>query len=138
MNVYLDTSIVLRRLLKQKNSLRSWGSWKNVYSSQLLQIEALRTFDRIRLQNLITDKELAVVIKQFNEVSSCVHEIPISSQVVNRACQSFPTIIGTLDALHLASAIILKNELDIPLVFLTHDKQLGIAAGTLGFDVEGI
>jgi hypothetical protein len=47
-------------------------------------------------------------------------------------------VIGTLDAIHLASAVTLRDGLNEDLVFATHDRQQAIGARALGFEVIGI
>jgi hypothetical protein len=44
-----------------------------------------------------------------------------------------PTIVRTLDAVHLASAIVLRERRNMDLQFATHDAQQAIAARALGF-----
>jgi hypothetical protein len=44
-----------------------------------------------------------------------------------------PTIVKTLDAIHLASAIVIRERRGIELLFATHDTQQAIAARALGF-----
>ncbi|MBK9498241.1 MAG: hypothetical protein IPO06_02470 [Leptospiraceae bacterium] len=65
--------------------------------------------------------------------------IEITESIKQKSAEPFPTIIGTLDAIHLSSALILREEnkkLDITI--LTHDSQLSTAAIAMGFAVAGI
>src|SRR5690242_13851723 len=59
MTVYVDTSVVVRVLLREPNPVRSWGQWNKAYSSALWRVEALRTVDRLRLTHDISDTEVA-------------------------------------------------------------------------------
>ncbi len=43
--VYVDTSVVLRVLLHEPNSVGIWGQWNKAYSSALWRVEALLTHD---------------------------------------------------------------------------------------------
>lgn len=53
--------------------------------------------------------------------------------MLNRAAGPFPTVIGTLDAIHLASALLWREAEPGPeLRVLTFDRQLELCAGTLG------
>ena len=54
-----------------------------------------------------------------------------------RASETFPTVVGTLDAIHLATALAVREVEPIDLL-LTHDAQLGTAARSLGFSVLGV
>lgn len=47
-------------------------------------------------------------------------------------------LIGTLDALHLATALVLAPLLDAPLHFATHDAQLARCARASGLSVVGV
>jgi len=136
--VYLDTSVVLRKLLRQKGLIHGWGSWDRVYASELLWLESMRVLDRLRIEQALNDSELSRVVKQLNHVRSALFEIPLQPAIVERASQSFSTVIRTLDALHLATALKLRETREKELHFLTHDKQLGLAAEILGFPVAGI
>jgi predicted nucleic acid-binding protein len=49
MTVYVDTSVVVRVLLREPNPVQIWGQWNKAYSSALWRVEALRTADRLRL-----------------------------------------------------------------------------------------
>ena len=138
MIVYLDTSVVLRKLLHQKRLIHGWGSWDRVYASELLWLESMRVLDRLRIEQLLNDSELSRVVKQLNHVRSALFEIPLQPAIVERASQPFSTVIRTLDALHLATALKLRETREKDLHFLTHDKQLGLAAEILGFPVAGI
>jgi len=39
--------------------VRTWAQWEHAYSSELLRVEVLRTIDRNRLRNALTDREVA-------------------------------------------------------------------------------
>jgi len=56
---------------------------------------------------------------------------------LQRAGETFPTMVGTLDAIHLATVLSIRETENMDLL-LTHDSQLGTAARSLGFDVLGI
>ena len=63
--------------------------------------------------------------------------VPLSNPILERASQSFLTSLGTLDALHLATALRLIEVGGIDLIFLTHDSELALAARSVNFAVEG-
>ena len=44
-----------------------------------------------------------------------------------------PTIVKTLDAIHIATASLIQERLHSQLVFITHDQQQAKAARALGF-----
>jgi len=137
MIVYLETSILLRRLFRQIHPIKQWGSWEEAYTSELSRIEALRTIDRFRLQNKMGDEEVAYAVKGLEDILKEIDEIRISPSVLHKASQAHPTIIGTLDAIHLASAYLWQEDYQKEILFLSHDVQLGRAALALGMNATG-
>ncbi len=137
MIVYLDTSVVLRVLFRETNPVNVWGKWAKAYSSSLWRVEALRTVDRLRLSGSLSDGEVADLVRDILIVHETLAIQSVSEGILQRASDSFPTIVGTLDALHLATALAIREfeELDL---FMTHDLQLSTAARSLGFTVLGI
>jgi hypothetical protein len=57
--------------------------------------------------------------------------------VLDRAAQPMPTELGTLDAIHLASALLWKEALGVDPVMATHDKAVALAAQAHGLKVVG-
>ena len=62
--------------------------------------------------------------------------ILFTNQVFQRASEPFSTVVGTLDAIHLATALSIREIENVDLL-LTHDSQLATAAKSLGFEVMG-
>ena len=58
--------------------------------------------------------------------------IEMTGAVKERASNAFPTAIGTLDAIHLSSALIGQEHTDEEVLILTFDGQMLICAGALG------
>ena len=59
MIAYLDTSVLLRILLKQENRLDLTKLPQEKYSSELLGIECRRAIDRLRLESKLGDEAVA-------------------------------------------------------------------------------
>lgn len=137
MIVYLDTSVILRRLFGQPKSMTKWGEWEAAYTSEVGRVEAFRTIDRERLQSHLQDAEVASAVHRLEEILCRLGEITIGRTVLRRAAQSYPTIVTTLDAIHLASALIWQERFQRELTFLTHDVQLGTAAQAMGMKTDG-
>jgi predicted nucleic acid-binding protein len=136
MNVYLDTSVVLRVLFREPNPIDFWGKWERAYSSALWRIEALRTVDRLRLLHEITDIEVADLVRDIQTTHETFAICPLDERILQRASETFPTVVGTLDAIHLATAISIRESDKVDFL-LTHDSQLGTAARSVGFHVRG-
>ena len=136
MNVYLDSSVVLGRLQGERVPTIPWARWEHAYSSVLLRAEVLRTIDRSRLRQALTDQNVAELISRAHAVFDTL-ELVTMSPPIDRASQSFPTALGTLDALHLATALRLREIGGIEMTFLTHDAELSVAARSMNFPVKG-
>ncbi len=137
MNVYLDSSVVLRRLRRESSPIPGWAQWERAYASVLLRVEVLRTIDRLRLGGLITDGQVAQLLDQAQTIFSTINFVPLSDAILQRAAESFLTALGTLDALHLATALRLREAGSIDLTFLTHDTELALAARSVNLPVNG-
>lgn len=137
MTVYVDTSVVLRILLHEPNPIGIWGQWKKAYSCSLWRVEALRTVDRLRLGREISDTEVAELVREIRIIHETFAIHPVTSPVLQRASETFPTVVGTLDAIHLATALSIREIEKLDLL-LTHDSRLATAARSLGFEVMGI
>ena len=136
MIVYLDTSVVLRVLFREPHPIDIWGKWDKAYSSALWRVEALRTVDRLRLLHEISDREVADLVRDVQMIHETFAIYPLDERILQRASETFPTVIGTLDAIHLATAVFIREAQVIDLL-LTHDSQLGTAARSLGFRIAG-
>ncbi|MBA3775707.1 MAG: PIN domain-containing protein [Betaproteobacteria bacterium] len=137
MTVYLDSSVVVRWLRRESVSLPGWGGWEHVYASVLLRVETLRTIDRIRLSGAVDDAGVAELMARAGAVFEVVEFVPLSAVILARASQSFLTSLGTLDALHLSTALRLVEAGSMELTFLTHDAELAVAARSVNLAVEG-
>lgn len=137
MNVYIDTSVLLRVLFHESFPISVWGSWDSAYSSSLLRVEALRTVDRLRLSGHLNDEEVAVLTRDIQAACDTVALVPPDDSILHRAGGSYPTVIGTLDAIHLATALAIRQTRKLDL-FLTHDRRLGLAAQSVGLEVLGM
>jgi uncharacterized protein len=133
---YLDTSVALRVLLRQPGALRFWDRWTEIYASEVLKVEARRVVDRLRLGSLLDDDGVARAHEELVRLESSVHFVALSPAVLERAARPMPTVVKTLDALHIASALLLRERRRAAPVFATHDLQQATAARALGFGVS--
>ena len=133
MIVYLDTSVVLRPLLDQPKRLSFWGEWEAAYSSELMGVECRRVIDRLRLESIFDDREVAEAIERLIQIEKAIKRIRLNKSIIRAASQTMPTIVKTLDAFHLTSAIAVRERRSLELLFATHDNQQATAARALGF-----
>ncbi|MCK6556929.1 hypothetical protein L6Q96_20490 [Candidatus Binatia bacterium] len=138
MIVYLDASVVLRAVLREGVPIESWGRWKTAYASEMLGVEARRAVDRLRLTGALDDAAVVAAIATLARVERGLRHVALSRAVLRRASLPMGTVVKTLDALHLASALLLRERQHIELTFATHDRQQATAARALGFECIGV
>ena len=137
MIVYLDTSALLRLVLREPGALEDLRKSDGFVSSELLAVESLRTIDRLRLQGALSAEEAALRREVVDEWLEAVDLVLLQRPVLARASEPFPTPIGTLDALHLATALVWQDRMRQSLVLATHDRDLALAARSYGLEVRG-
>ncbi len=89
------------------------------------------------LGELATDDDVALARVALRELLESFRLVDLTRDVLNRAAQPFPTTLGTLDALHLSTALLLREEFE-ELRMGTHDAALARAAVAEGFEVFGV
>lgn len=136
MNVYVDSSVLLRVVLGEPGRLRIWPKIENPVSSELIRLECLRTIDRARIRLRLRDVDVSRHRAEVLETIEAFDLIQLDSRVLERAAEPFPTMIGSLDAIHLASALLARAEFD-DLALATHDGGLATAGRAVGFQVHG-
>jgi hypothetical protein len=71
-------------------------------------------------------------------VLQSIEVVEPSRPILAQAAQPLPTELGTLDSIHLATALSWREGSGADLVMATHDVALGIAARSFGLRVVGI
>lgn len=131
--VYVDSSVVARRTLNQPGALHEI-TWTSAVSSELIIGEVFRTIDRLRLSGGAPEAELAKFREDADKNLAILSLVPVDRVVLKRSGGPFPTLIKTLDAIHLATALLWADHAG-GIVFLTHDRQLALAARACGLKV---
>jgi predicted nucleic acid-binding protein len=135
---YIDTSALLRIVLRETGALEDLRSYDGLVSSELIAVESARTIDRLRLQGSLTTDEAATRFRAVNDWLEAIDLVLLRPPVLSRASEPMPMPLGTLDALHLATALIWRDRMGPLPTMATHDAALGVAAQAFGFDVRGI
>ncbi|MGH3869987.1 MAG: type II toxin-antitoxin system VapC family toxin [Pseudonocardiaceae bacterium] len=125
--IYLDSS-ALMKLIRMENetaALREWlgeRSEQPVVSSELGRVEVLRAARRVGGRALT----------EARAVVADIDLVPLDRTVHDLASDIGDPLLRTLDALHLASAVLLSDELT---VFVAYDQRLTSAAQAAGLVV---
>jgi len=135
---YIDSSVLLRIVLRQPNAIKEWSTIEQGIGSALLEVECLRTLDRLRLAEGLADEEIAVRRESVFRLIEAMEIVELTRSVLARASQPLPTTLGTLDALHLATALLWREWTGADVVMTTHDGTLATAAKASGLRVVGV
>jgi predicted nucleic acid-binding protein len=135
---YVDTSALLRIVLREPGALADLRSYDALVSSELIAIESSRTIDRLRLQGSLRTEEAAARLQIVAGWLEAIDLVLLRPPVLSRASEPLPTPVGTLDGIHLATALSWRDRVGPLQVVATHDAALGLAARAFGFEVIGI
>ena len=114
---YLDTSAFMKLVVAEQYgpALRRWATkHSHLVSSDLLRAEALRTARRMSPEVVVATRAALDVV--------AIGAVP--SEIYERAAELDPSILRTLDAIHLAWALALGDELE---GIVTYDDRLAAA-----------
>jgi len=125
--IYLDSSALMKlvRLEDETVALRDWlreRPEQSAVSSELGRAEVLRAARRVGGRALT----------EAHAVLGDIDLVPLDRAVQDLAADIGPPLLRTLDALHLASAILFSEEL---MAFIAYDHRLTSAAQAAGLNV---
>ena len=130
---YVDTSAAIKLLAQEAHS----GAFAKFYddqaegvwvSSALLRIELVRAVGRV----------LPSALPDARDLLDAFEFVAIDDDIVEAAMGEPDRMLRSLDAIHLATAMLWRESSSADLVFATHDTALGIAARSSGFRVVGL
>jgi len=133
--VYLDSSSLLAVVFGQVDSEPTWTGFDQVFTSSLTWVEVSRTLHRMEREQPLFDARAAMAA--VFDVGRAVTTVELTPAIQRRAADPFPNTIRTLDAIHLATALLIRETEQPDLVFATHDRQQAQVARSLGFGVIG-
>jgi predicted nucleic acid-binding protein len=133
---YLDSSITIDAITG-KPAL-AWDRTDHHCFSELGGIEARRTLQRLQFEGALDDERFLDALQQLVLIEQTAEVVEMDRQILQRAAAPFPTAIKTLDAIHLATAMTLREYRYPDLVFATHDRRLGMVAQMVEFPVVGV
>ncbi len=134
---YLDSSVLLRILLREPKKLDEISRFSELVSNELIRVECLRVLYRLRLNGRLSDDKLTNAVIQAQEFLAELSIIPLTTLVLDRASLPLPTVIGTLDAIHICSAQLWSERKGKKITMLSHDLQVLSSARALGMSALG-
>jgi hypothetical protein len=132
--VYVDTRVSsVRSSARLRRSTGATGTL--AYASEILGVEARRAIDRLRLNAALDDAGVEECQQELSRIEQFIGCVQLTQLVLRRASLPMSTFMRTLDAVHLASVLILQERNGEELVFATHDSRQAMGARALGFNV---
>lgn len=123
--LYVDTSALVKLVVHEAESEAleaELNRWSDRATSALTTVELPRAVARRELEDVVRPELVDVLLAVIDEVS-------VNREVLRTAAQLGPPELGTLDAIHLASALSLGEDLG---GLLSYDRQLLQAAAGVG------
>lgn len=136
MTGYIDSSVLLRILFREKGKLTTIRKYTCLVSSELLRVECFRVLYRYRLLQQVSDEALGELTVLANDFIDEVNIVPLSSVILRRASLPLPVVLGTLDTIHFVTAQLWQEHHE-DITLLTHDSQLQTAAKSVGMKTLG-
>jgi predicted nucleic acid-binding protein len=131
---FVDTSVVLRFVLEGDISLHQAFAATATACSELLWIESMRVAQRLRLDGALSDQDLAEAVSRISTCYASFRVYLLDDEIKQAAAGPFPTVVGTLDALHLACARrCARHYPGETLLVYSYDRQMNLCARALGF-----
>ncbi len=137
MIAYIDSSVLLRVVLGQPGQLPEWKKITTGVASGLIEVECLQTLDRLHLSGHLSAQVSAVRREAVYRIIDALELVELTSAVLHRAAQPMPAPLGTLDAIHLATADMWRESRGRDLFMATHDQALALAARAVGIQTIG-
>jgi predicted nucleic acid-binding protein len=134
--VYFDTSTYLKIFVKESGSAKARELIKKhrMITSALVSVECFSALSRKKQAGELKSKEFDSLIKKIRESLDHIEIIRLTDEVLAKAGQvvvSSP--VRSLDALHIASAQIFQDAMQISLPFVTSDLRQLETARAQGF-----
>jgi len=132
---YFDTSAWLKLYVREEGSdaARALAKRYRLFSSAILLTEAFSALRRKKEAREISDGALRKLVRTMEEDLSAVEIVNLGGEVLARSQEVvLATPARTLDAIHIASALVVQNLAEIPLTFITADRKQFDAARNLG------
>jgi predicted nucleic acid-binding protein len=135
---FLDASCFIRRITADGPGAFDWDTWDSLSDSELARVEVGRTFNRLRVTGVWSAADYEASMARFAELAAGIDWLPLSGDVLTLAAEATPMHLKTLDAIHLATARVVRETAGAGGVFATHDRRLAAAAKAFGFETAGV
>ena len=138
---YFDTSVLVKRYVKEPGSAPVAGLLRRyrIVSSTIAPLEAISAFRRRRALEEIAASDYAAILVRMRRDRDYWELVEVGGLVLDRAEELMRgTGLRTLDAIHVASALIVQGASGMSVPFVTADAEQREAAGQANLDVVWI
>lgn len=125
--IYLDTSVALAHLLAEDRRPPNALWAEELVASRLLEYELWTRLNARDLARSHGDAARMLLAR--------VAFVELERPVLRRALHPFPTLVRTLDAIHLASAAFLREQ-GVELCLATYDQRMRKGAEEMGISLH--
>lgn len=126
--LYADTSALVKLVVREAESdalADELQRWADVAASALIRVELPLAVARVDSQRVDHSEYVEAIL-------SLTVEVPVSNEILDAAAQLDAGALRTLDAIHVASALSLGDDIS---VVLSYDRRMQEAAQRLGLQV---
>jgi predicted nucleic acid-binding protein len=125
--IYLDSSALVKLAVTEpeSDSLFRW------LSDRPNQVRVSSSIIRVEVPRAVWRADPAAVPESYQLILR-MREVLLSDAVLTKAATARPATLSSLDAIHLASALAIRNDLD---AFVAYDQRLLAAARNAGLPV---
>ncbi|MGC8856862.1 MAG: type II toxin-antitoxin system VapC family toxin [Anaerolineae bacterium] len=132
LTLYLDTSALLKRYIHEAGALEVsdlLAGAEELATSVLTRVETASALARLVFLQSILPPERERVWSEFSEDWQVITRLHITAEVIERAATlAQQYILRGYDAVHLASALLWQEKINLPVTLATFDRQLWKAA----------
>ncbi|MBK9307739.1 MAG: type II toxin-antitoxin system VapC family toxin [Nitrospira sp.] len=135
---YFDTSVLVKRYVQEAGSsaVRRLLQRFRFLSSSIMPVEAMSAISRRRVSGDLTPRDFLAIRSRLRKDRDYWELVEAGESVLLQAEELVQQAnVRTLDAIHLASAMIFKSESRLTIPFITGDTKQRDAAHLLGFTV---
>jgi uncharacterized protein len=130
--LYCDTSALIKRYVEEEGTDivdRLWSASFGIATSVVAFAETASTFSRKLREGILTEKEYLTTLKTFKtdfDSFVLVSVTPMLNSTIERLVKGYP--LRGFDAIHLSSALMIRDAGSLPMQFACFDQTLNEAA----------
>ncbi len=138
MILYLDTSALVKRYFEEPQSdelISKWKEAEEMVTSAVTYAETVAAFYRKKREANLKEQVIYKILNAFRDEWKSFIRVQVSdelNEVVDQVIGSYP--LRGFDAIHLASATLMRQALPEDFLFACFDQRLSMAAKDEGFE----